>query len=73
MSRNLIRTIVAVLLLAALVVVVVPNFIRAHTTSSQNACINNLRQLDGGKQQWALEYRKTTNDIPTLDEHQALY
>ncbi len=30
-----------------------------------NACINNLRQLDGAKQQWALENRKTAADLPT--------
>src|SRR5437667_10677443 len=35
-----------------------PNFIKARTTSQQNACINNLRQVDGAIQQWALEYKK---------------
>jgi DNA repair exonuclease SbcCD ATPase subunit len=29
-----------------------------------NACINNLRQIDGAKQQWALENRKTITDVP---------
>jgi hypothetical protein len=24
--------------------------------------------IGGGKQQWALEYRKTTNDVPTLED-----
>jgi hypothetical protein len=28
-------------------------------------CIANLKQLDGAKNSWALEYRKTTNDTPT--------
>ena len=28
---------------------------RARTTTQTNACINNLRQIDGAKQQWALE------------------
>ena len=37
-------------------------------TSPQNVCINNLRQIDGGKQQWALEYHKGSNDIPTRAE-----
>lgn len=30
-----------------------------------NRCINNLRQLDGAKQQWALENNKTATAIPT--------
>jgi chromosome segregation ATPase len=29
-----------------------------------NGCINNLRLIDGAKQQWALENNKTANDIP---------
>ena|SRR5882724_12858094 len=36
--------------------------------SPSNACINNLRQLDGAKQQWALEKRKGTNDVPSVAE-----
>ena len=33
--------------------------------SSVNACINNLRQLDAAKQQWALENNKSITDIPS--------
>jgi len=35
-----------------------------------NACINNLRQLDGAKQQWALENRKPANATPSTEEVQ---
>ena len=45
-----------------LVVVVLPNFIRARTTIATNACINNLRQINAAKQQWALETMKTNSD-----------
>jgi hypothetical protein len=31
-------------------------------------CVNNLRQLEGAKQQWALEFQKGTNDAPTWDD-----
>jgi hypothetical protein len=30
------------------------------------ACINNLRQIDGAKEQWALEKHKGTNDVPSV-------
>ena len=39
----------------------------APTTAQKNACINNLRQLDGAIQQYALEFRKGENDAVTLD------
>jgi hypothetical protein len=29
------------------------------------ACQNNLRMIDGAKQEWCLEQHKSTNDIPT--------
>jgi hypothetical protein len=32
------------------------------------ACINNLRQLDGAKQQWALELKKDANAVPQPNE-----
>jgi hypothetical protein len=30
-----------------------------------NSCINNLRQIDGAKQQWALETKASSNATPT--------
>src|SRR6266511_6306940 len=44
--------------------IAIPNFVRARTTAQQNACINNLRQIDSAKQQWALETRQATNATP---------
>ena len=51
----IVATMVCVTALAA---IVIPNFIRARTTCCSNPCINNLRQIDGAKQQWALENSK---------------
>jgi hypothetical protein len=38
---------------------VVPNFIKARTCSCANACVNNLRQIDAAKNEWALEHSAT--------------
>ncbi|SRR6266404_5822488 len=57
---------VAGLLLAA--IIGIPNWIHPRTTSASAPCVNFLRQLDGAKQEWALEYGKTTNDVPTWDD-----
>ena len=42
-------------IIGLLAAIAIPNFLRARSTSQQNACINNLRQLDGAIQTWALE------------------
>jgi hypothetical protein len=44
------------------------NASQQQATDAQNRCINNLRQLDGAKQQWALENNKTAADIPQPQE-----
>jgi myosin heavy subunit len=33
-----------------------------------NACVNNLRQIDMAKQQWALENKKTADAVPTAQD-----
>ena len=38
--------------------IAIPSFMKARTTSVQNACINNLRMIDAAKEQWALENNK---------------
>ncbi len=45
--------------------IAIPNFVKARATAQKNACINNLRQIDGAKQQWALENKKTADNVPT--------
>jgi len=51
--------------------IAIPNFVKARTVSQKNACINNLRQIDAAKQQWALENGKKATDVPTEDDIKA--
>ena len=46
---------IVVAIIGLLAAIAIPNFIRARTTAQSNACINNLRQIDGAIQQAALE------------------
>ena len=48
--------------------IAIPNFVKARNSAQQNACINNLRQLDAAKQQWALENRKPATETPTEND-----
>ena len=51
---------IVVAIIGLLAAIAIPNFIKARTTSQKNACINNLRQIDGSVQQWALENNKVS-------------
>jgi len=49
--------------LALLASFAIPNFVnRGSQGPMRNFCINNLRQLDAAKQQWAMETGKTNSD-----------
>jgi hypothetical protein len=58
----------AVAVPAMLAAIAIPNFVKARTVSQQNACINNLRQIDGAKNEWALEKGKKNGDVPTKED-----
>jgi prepilin-type N-terminal cleavage/methylation domain-containing protein len=60
---TLVEIMIVVAIIGLLAAIAIPNFVRARTTSQKNACINNLRQLDGAKQQWALENKATTTPV----------
>ena len=51
-----------------LAAIAIPNFVKARATAQENGCINNLRQIDAAKQQWALEKSKKETDEPTADD-----
>ena len=52
---TLVEIMIVVAIIGLLAAIAIPNFVKARTTSQQNACINNLRQMDGAIQQYALE------------------
>ena len=61
---TLVEIMIVVAIIGLLAAIAIPNFVRARSTSQKNACINNLRQIDGAKQQWALENKKSDTDTP---------
>jgi prepilin-type N-terminal cleavage/methylation domain-containing protein len=62
---TLVEIMIVVAIIGLLAAIAIPNFVRARQTSQANACINNLRLIDGAKQQWALENKKSSTDSPT--------
>ena len=67
---TLVEIMIVVAIIGLLAAIAIPNFVRARTTSQTNACISNLRILDGAKGQWALEQHKQNSDIPTASDIQ---
>ena len=68
---TLVEIMIVVAIIGLLAAIAIPNFVRARTQSQKNACINNLRQIDGAVQQWALENRQAPNASPGFTDIQS--
>lgn len=62
---TLIEIMIVVLIIAVLLAIAIPNFMKARDTSRAKACVANLRQIDTAKMQWAMDEKKVGTDVPT--------
>ncbi len=58
----------SILVIPLMAAIAIPNFVKARTTAQMNACINNLRMIDGAKETWAMENKKEPTATPTAQD-----
>lgn len=61
---TLVEIMIVVGIIGLLVAIALPNFIKSRATSQQNACINNLRQINSAVEQWAMEHGQSAGSPP---------
>jgi prepilin-type N-terminal cleavage/methylation domain-containing protein len=61
---TLVEIMIVVAIIGLLAAIAIPNFVKARETAQLNSIFNNLRIIDGAKDQWALENKKGTGDLP---------
>lgn len=59
---TLVEIMIVVAIIGLLAAIAIPNFVKARADAQKNACINNLRIIDGAKEQYAIANNKTTGD-----------
>ncbi|MBN9500530.1 MAG: prepilin-type N-terminal cleavage/methylation domain-containing protein, partial [Armatimonadetes bacterium] len=59
---TLVEIMIVVLIIGILMAIAVPNFIKARSNSRRQTILANLKQIDGAKEQWAMEGGHTTGD-----------
>ena len=62
---TLVEIMIVVAIIGLLAAIAIPSFLKARENSRKNSCINNLRQIDGSKEQWALEEGGTNGSTVT--------
>lgn len=67
-NRSWFAIVIVIAVIGILALIAVPNYIKNPWTSPANACINNLREIDGAKEKWMIEHNAKTNDVVTLDD-----
>ena len=67
-TSSLVIAAIVVLMICGLAAISIPNFVKARATSQANATINNLRQIDAAKNEWALENGKSKGVAVTEDD-----
>jgi prepilin-type N-terminal cleavage/methylation domain-containing protein len=67
---TLVEILIVVTIIGLLCAIAIPNFVIARTNSIRGTCINNLRQIDSAKQQWALETSQVPSAVPTVAQIQ---
>ena len=63
---TLVEIMIVVAIIGLLAAIAIPNFVKARATSQMNGCINNLRQLDGAMEQYALEQKLSSTAPYTM-------
>src|SRR5438045_5621005 len=61
---TLVEIMIVVAIIGLLAAIAIPNFVKARESAQLNAILNNLRIIEGAKDQWALENKKGTGDTP---------
>jgi prepilin-type N-terminal cleavage/methylation domain-containing protein len=62
---TLVEIMIVVAIIGLLAAIAIPNFVKARESSQKNACIANLKQIEGAKSNWCMEKKKSLTDTPT--------
>ena len=61
-------SILMIFVMGMLAAIAIPNFVKARQAAQRNQCFNNLKSIEGAKNAWQIENKKSTDAVPTDDD-----
>src|SRR5436309_1946966 len=65
---TLVEIMIVVLIIGILLAIAIPNFVKARETSRAKSCVANLKQIEGAKEQWAMDTKASSTASPTATD-----
>ena len=65
---TLVEIMIVVAIIGLLAAVAIPNFVKARENAQKNACIANLKQIEGAKTLWALDTNAGSTATPAWSD-----
>lgn len=70
---TLVEIMIVVAVIAILMSVAIPNYLKSGKAASRNTCILNLRQIDGAMEQWAMDNNISEGSVPSPSQEDSIY
>jgi prepilin-type N-terminal cleavage/methylation domain-containing protein len=65
---TLVEIMIVVLIIGILLAIAIPNFIKARETARLKSCVANLKQIEGAKEQYAMDQKLQGTDNVTFPD-----
>jgi len=65
---TLLEIMIVIAVIAVLAAIAIPNYVNTRTITQKAVCIENLKQVRGAVQVWAIVQEKTGTDTPTTGD-----
>lgn len=67
---TLVEMMIVVAIVGMLAGISIPSMMRSRNEAQKNACLSNLREIDGAKQQWGMDNSKGSSETPAESDVQ---
>lgn len=72
-AYTLVEIVVVVAVIAILLSVALPNYLKSGIATAKTVCINNLKKIDAAIEQWAIEHNIPAGTLPSGQQEEEIY